>query len=142
VRVALTIPDGWSVTEDDEGGAASGPDAKLTWGGLGLVPHEPARVLADLAGAGLAAGGRIVPLSHEERLTADGWPFTLDVSEVLDASGARLAWRAYALYRFFEHAAVARISAPAPTPALLELLASARPDFSSAVASLAQLFDL
>jgi hypothetical protein len=65
---------------------------------------------------------------------------------VRDADGAVVEVRAHAFYAFFEHAASACLRAASREVlggvAWLELLASGRPDFSGAIAAVAQLYDL
>ncbi len=68
--------------------------------------------------------------------TRTGWPMRLVVAR----RGER--WTAHAFYAFFEHAAVATVTAAAADALELDVLAGATPRWTTAIAALSELWDV
>ncbi|MCA9678026.1 MAG: hypothetical protein H6708_28165 [Kofleriaceae bacterium] len=123
-----------------------GAPVSITIGALIALPDDLQGWMQASLRLGLAAGATLAVGGMVDRHTAKGWPMRLvDARVVVD--GEVVETRLAAFYRFFEYGgvALARAAGAEPDPdrgrAVLDLLATAEPDWSDAVVAVHQLWE-
>jgi hypothetical protein len=148
VRLLLAPPDGWIAAEEGGRTVARPPFDRrttLAWTPLGVAPTSPASWFEAVVRAELAPDERAEELRRTPRETADGWPL-LVVEDMVVAGADVTAVRLHAFYTFREHCGSATLRAAdeasyfGARDAVLARLLAARPDFSGALACLADFY--
>jgi tetratricopeptide (TPR) repeat protein len=157
MRISLTFPTRtlWTLKEgpNDQlaailGGSGTGPDLVVTYGPLIVRPDEPQPWMDQVVHSDLPRGSRVTLGRTGAVVTTAGWPLRLVEAEVVDASGALIETRLCAFFTFMEHASVVVVRAAdrarlqAHNDAVLEILATGRPDWRGAPTCLADVWDL
>ena len=124
------------------------PAAIITYGPLIVRPDEPESWISQSVMSDIPQGLRVQRKTQLAQKTRDGWPLHLVEAELVGAGEELIECRLCVFYYFLEHAAFAmvrvvdRAALAAQGPALLAILASARPSWRGAPVCLAEVWDL
>jgi hypothetical protein len=151
MRLVLALPFSLSTTwiqhGSDQIAMRSNPSAVIVTSPLLPQPDDIAAWVHEVQHAHRPAGATITDEALVERETATKWRFRIATARIFLGEQVT-AIRIGAIYSFFEHVASAVITLPAlddrelaaRVEELIEILATARPDFSSQIASIHQLW--
>lgn len=156
MRLSLTFPaSAWTVKEGPNDqlaailtGSGTVPDLVITYGPLIVRPDEPQTWMDQVVRSDLRHGSTVTLGPTGAVVTTAGWPLRLIEAEVVDASGRPIEVRLCAFFTFMEHASVVIVRAAdrarmeVHRNAVIEILASGRPDWRGAPTCLAEVWDL